>query len=51
MRTDIDQPLMITTLSGTPVSFKPGNTFYQVIGDTSTDWSDGLYWHFDFQTP
>jgi hypothetical protein len=51
MRTDIDQPLMITTPSGTPVSFKPGTTFYQVIGDTSTDWSDGLSWHFDFQTP
>jgi hypothetical protein len=51
MRTDIDQPLLITTLSGAPIYFKPGNTFYQVIGDTSTDWSDGPNWHFDFHTP
>jgi hypothetical protein len=51
IRTDINQPLLITTLSGVPIYFKPGNTFYQVIGDTSTDWSDGSYWHFDFHTP
>jgi hypothetical protein len=51
LRTDIDQPLLITTLSGSPVYFKPGNTFYEVIGDTSTDWSDGTNWHFDFHTP
>ncbi len=51
MRTDIDQPLLLTTLSGTPIYLKPGNTFYQVIGETSTDWSDGADWHFDFKTP
>jgi Protein of unknown function (DUF3048) N-terminal domain/Protein of unknown function (DUF3048) C-terminal domain len=51
MRTDIDQPLLITTPSGAPIYFKPGNTFYEVIGDTSTDWSDGPNWHFDFHTP
>lgn len=51
MRTDIDQPLLITTVSGTPIYLKPGTTFYQVIGETSTDWSDGADWHFDFQTP
>jgi hypothetical protein len=51
MRTDIDQPLLITTLSGAPVFLKPGTTFYQVIGETSTDWSDGSNWHFDFHTP
>ncbi|HEX2697757.1 MAG TPA: DUF3048 domain-containing protein [Anaerolineales bacterium] len=51
MRTDIDQPLLITTTSGTPLYLKPGTTFYQVIGETSTDWSDGLDWHFDFHTP
>lgn len=51
MRTDIDQPLLITTPDGSPVYFKPGNTFYQVIGVTSGDWSDGTDWHFDFHTP
>lgn len=50
-RTDIDQPLMITTPSGTPIHLKPGRTFYQVIGVTSTDWSDHADWHFDFHTP
>lgn len=50
-RTDIDQPLLITTISGTPIYLKPGTTFYQVIGETSRDWSDGLDWHFEFQTP
>jgi hypothetical protein len=51
MRTDIDQPLLITTLSGNPIYFKPGTTFYQVVGETTTDWSDGPNWHFDFHTP
>ncbi len=51
MRTDIDQPLLLTTLSGTPIYLKPGTTFYQVIGETSTDWSEGTNWHFEFQTP
>ncbi len=51
MRTDVDQPLLITTPSGNPVYLKPGHTFYQVIGETSTDWSDGSDWHFDFRTP
>jgi hypothetical protein len=51
MRTDIDQPLLITTLSGNPIFLKPGNTFYQVVGETTTDWSDGPDWHFDFHTP
>lgn len=50
-RTDIDQPLLITSVSGTPIYLKPGTTFYQVIGETSSDWSDGLDWHFDFHTP
>ncbi len=50
-RTDIDQPLLITTTSGTPLYVKPGVTFYEVIGETSADWSDGTDWHFDFHTP
>lgn len=51
IRTDVNQPLLITTISGTPMYLKPGVTFYQVIGVTSTDWSDGTDWHFDFHTP
>lgn len=51
MRTDIDQPLLITTVSGTPIYLKPGTTFYQVIGETSSSWSDGPDWHFEFRTP
>ncbi len=50
-RTSIDQPLVITSLSGMPIYMKPGQTFFQVIGETSSDWSDGTDWHFDFHTP
>ncbi len=50
-RTDIDEPLLITSPSGTPILLKPGRTFYQVIGSTSSDWSDGSNWHFEFDTP
>ncbi len=50
-RTDIDQPLLFTTLEGLPMYFKPGTTFYQVLGETSRSWSDGADWHFEFRTP
>ncbi len=50
-RSDIDQPLLITNLDGAPLDLKPGQTFFQIIGVTSTDWSDGAGWHFDFHTP
>ena len=51
VRTDIDQPLLITTLSGEPLGLRPGRTFFQVLGETSEEWSDGADWHFDFHTP
>jgi hypothetical protein len=51
IRTDIDQPLVLTTPDGVPIYLRPGNTFFQVMGETSEDWSDGSDWHFDFQTP
>ena len=51
LRTDIDQPLVLTTPSGAPFYFKPGTTFYQVIGETSNDWSENNDWHFEFHTP
>ena len=50
-RSDINQPLLITNMNGTPLDLKPGQTFFQIIGVTSTDWSDGADWHFDFHTP
>ncbi len=50
-RTDINQPLYISDPQGSPMYLKPGQTFYQVIGVTSSDWSDGTNWHFEFHTP
>ncbi len=51
VRTDIDQPLLITSTAGAPLDLRPGRTFFEVIGETSTIWSDGRDWHFDFLTP
>jgi len=51
VRTDINQPLIITTPSGEPLALRPGRTFFQVLGETSDEWSDGADWHFDFHTP
>jgi hypothetical protein len=50
-RTDLDQPLLLTTPDGKPIYLKPGRTFYQVLGSTSTDWSENADWHFEFSTP
>jgi hypothetical protein len=50
-RTDINQPLLITNLDGSPIYLKPGQTFFQVIGETSSDTQDGADWHFNYQTP
>ncbi|MGC8856700.1 MAG: DUF3048 domain-containing protein [Anaerolineae bacterium] len=46
-----DQPLLITTLWNTPIYLHPGNTFYEVIGTSSTTSQDGADWRFTFQTP
>jgi len=50
-RTDIDQPLLITNLDGSPIYLKPGQTFFQVIGESSTLSQNGTDWHFEFHTP
>jgi hypothetical protein len=47
----MDQPLFLTTLDGDPIFLRPGRTFYQVIGMTSTLQQDADGWHFQFQTP
>lgn len=50
-RPEWDQPLFLTTLDGNPIFLRPGRTFYQVIGVTSTSYQDENGWHFQFQTP
>jgi hypothetical protein len=50
-RTDIDQPLLLTTLTGNPIYLRPGRTFYEVMGVTSTYKQEGSDWRFVFQTP
>jgi hypothetical protein len=50
-RTDINQPLLLTDLTGNPIYLRPGRTFYEVLGTTSTYTQDGTDWHFAFRTP
>jgi len=46
-----DQPIVLTDLAGAPIYLRPGRTFYQVMGTTSTYTQDGTNWRFVFQTP
>ncbi len=50
-RPDIDQPLLLTTLTGNPIYLRPGKTFYEVIGVTSTYTQNNADWRFVFSTP
>jgi hypothetical protein len=50
-RMDMDQPLLLTDEAGVPIYLRPGRTFYEVIGETSSHVQDGSDWHFTFQTP
>lgn len=50
-RTDINQPLFLTTLTGNPIYLRPGHTFYQVMGVTSTYTQNNTDWRFVFSTP
>lgn len=50
-RTAIDQPLLFTDLTGNPIYLRPGRTFHQVMGVTSTYSQDGTDWRFIFTTP
>jgi hypothetical protein len=43
--------LRLTTQDGTPFPFKPGTTFFQVVGETTRVWQLGEDWRFDFQIP
>jgi len=50
-RTDENQPLLLTTLMGTPIYMRPGRTFYEVMGVSSTYTQSQTDWHFFFKTP
>jgi hypothetical protein len=51
IRTNKDQPLLLTTLNGTPIYFRPGITFYEVLGTASYVDQDTGEWHFHHATP
>jgi hypothetical protein len=50
-RTNVDQPLLLTNTLGGQLPLRPGTTFYQVIGMTSTYQQNGDEWNFTFNTP
>jgi len=50
-RASIDQPIILTTLDGSPIYLRPGRTFYQVMGVTSKQIQNGTEWRFEFATP
>jgi hypothetical protein len=51
IRTNKDQPLLLTTLNGTPIYFRPGIIFYEVLGTASYVDQDAGEWHFHHATP
>ena len=51
IRTNKDQPLLLTTLNGSPIYFRPGITFYEVLGTASYVDQDAGEWHFHHATP
>jgi hypothetical protein len=51
IRTNQDQPLLLTTLSGAPIYLRPGITFYEVLGSASYVDQDAGEWNFHHSTP
>lgn len=51
IRTNKDQPLLLTTLSGAPIYLRPGITFYEVLGSASYVDQDAGEWNFHHATP
>jgi hypothetical protein len=43
--------LNLFSLKGEPLPFKPGNTFFQVMGESSRRWHNQGDWQFDFRIP
>jgi hypothetical protein len=50
-RTNQDQPLLLTALSGAPIYLRPGITFYEVLGARSYVDQDAGEWHFHHDVP
>ena len=51
IRTNQDQPLLLTTLNGAPIYLRPGITFYEVLGNASYVDQDAGEWNFHHATP
>ncbi len=51
IRTNKDQPLLLTTMGGAPIYFRPGITFFEVLGTGSYVDQDSGEWHFHHATP
>lgn len=51
IRTNTDQPLLLTTPSGDPIYLRPGVTFYEVLGAASYVDQDAGQWNFHHATP
>lgn len=51
IRTNKDQPLLLTTLNGAPIYLRPGITFYEVLGAASYVDQDAGEWNFHHSTP
>ncbi len=51
IRTNKDQPLLLTTLNGAPIYLRPGITFYEVLGAASYVDQDAGEWNFHHATP
>lgn len=51
VRTNKDQPLLLTTLGGAPIFLRPGITFYEVLGAASYVDQDAGEWNFHHATP
>lgn len=50
-RASIDQPVLLTHPDGSPIYLRPGQTFYQLMGVTSRQFTEGTEWRFEFVTP
>ena len=50
-RLNVDQPLILTDPAGNLLPLRPGTSFYEVIGKSSSFWREGSDWHFRFVTP
>ncbi|MGB8980971.1 MAG: DUF3048 domain-containing protein [Anaerolineales bacterium] len=51
MRTSREQLFVLISMSGEPIHFRPGITFYEVLGTASYVDQDAGEWHFHHATP